>query len=298
MYLSAHQIMDFKTFFHCWTVFLTISQLKAKKQKRVVCLNPEIMSTPLPDIDVKELNANIDSLKETTSDQNDPISSCTSSTGLEPQLKERLNNSMDFAFSSKHVYSELYHESVNRAKQFSPVIPDEISVLTTESQLNCTLPHQAHQKCSSSKLSSSTASYFSPQLYAGSAQASILPSEQFIGAQSQAVIKNERDYRALTITHLHPGPSAAVNISNSSIFSSTAQEESNSHKDYLPKFLSTQSIEISRESESCEDLTECGEKFHKMKENGLTSSRSTPIRTSRQLNRRSRIAAQFSMPIN
>lgn len=155
----------------------------------------------------------------------------------------------------------------------------------------CTvLPHQI--TCEGSSLYSSSSmvitppvTHFNPQLYA---QTSALSFKEPIPVQSSSVISNHKKYVTPIITHLSVGPHAISMDSENRLLQFSHSEEKSYSKDCI------QNIRKSKESESCDDLTKFA---NGAREKVTQSSKSTPTKTTRLPNRRTRIAAQFSMPI-
>ncbi|XP_055952236.1 meiosis regulator and mRNA stability factor 1-like isoform X3 [Argiope bruennichi] len=260
--------------------------IKGKRQKRMVCLNSQSIGQ-LPDFTSHKANLDASYLKEKSDILSDPIPSCIPSPSLKPDVNEATNDFMGFETPVPFPGVVLHEESSLYGKEVSK----EDSVHNTDDNATCTvLPHQITIEGSSSYTSSTVISpavtHFNPRLYESlSAQTSILSSKESIYVQSSPVIANCKEYVTPIITHLSVGPCKISMGSENQLPHSSCTEE---------KSYSKSNIRKSKESESCEDLTKYTDGA---KEKIIQSSKSTPTKTIRQPNRRTRIAAQFSMPI-
>ncbi|GFY36981.1 meiosis regulator and mRNA stability factor 1 [Trichonephila inaurata madagascariensis] len=267
--------------------------IKGKKQKRTICLNSESLG-PLPDFTLFKSHSNGFHSEEKSDILSDPIPSCVPSPNLEPDVNGDLKNFMGFETPPVLASKVVLLDDIGIAREVTKKDSYSSHAINTTCAI---LPHQVHQDCPISEkaltVNSSPVKYFNPQLYMSlNAQTSTLSPKEPMFVQTPTVIECHKNYIAPTITHLSVGPNIiSMDCENKLPISSYSEGKSYSKS-------STSNIFKSKESESCEDLTKYSEKIDEMKENDLYSSKSTPTKTNRQLRRRNRIAAHFSMPID
>lgn len=268
--------------------------IKGKKQKRTVCLNSQSLG-PLPDFSLFKSQSNGFHSEEKSDILSDPIPSCIPSPNLEPDVNEDLKKFMGFNTSPTLASKVVLLDDTGTTRE---VTNKDLYSSHHTSNTTCTvLPHQVHQDCpiseKASMVNSSPVKYFNPQLYMSlNAQTSTLSPKESICVQNPTVIECHKNYISPTITHLSVGPNIIpVDCENKLPISSYSEGR-------LYSKSSTLNILKSKESESCENLTKYNEKADEMKDKDLRSSKSTPTKTNRQLHRRNRIAAHFSMPID
>ncbi|GIY40908.1 meiosis regulator and mRNA stability factor 1 [Caerostris darwini] len=277
---SNYGFPDLPSVFEYFPDYFTI---KTKKQKRFVFLNILSYGT-LPDFNLGNPNANGFHLTEKKDILSDPIPSCVPSPDLEPDTKEMYNNCMGFE-TSPITACVPQHADTSCAKEYSD--KDSYSHKISENSICTALPHQVYQDCASRDTSSILASpslkYFNPQLYTSlKGQTSVFSSIEPSYVQTPTVIEKHKNHASYIVTHLNVGS----RIENKLVPSLHSAEKS------LCKDRSQ-----SKTSESLEDLTKYREKDG-TKEKDFHSSKSTPTQSNRQLNRRNRIAAHFSVPID
>ncbi|KFM81173.1 Limkain-b1, partial [Stegodyphus mimosarum] len=275
--------------------------VKGKKQKRIVYLNSESIDA---NFDSSSLNGKCNESKSDTDILSQPVPSCVPSPYLEPVIKENLedlmgfetppSNGADFDISSSCNISDFknsYH------KQYAMKAASEIPPISAGNQMQAEASSAISHTGSFLNMHTAQAKYFNPQSRLSlNAQLSSCAFKQpstvvheATVAHIQSVIEHSDASVSKTVLHYNSGLESEIASTASTCKLSNLRSEKRSESRNLicQKVFSDQSINKSKlDSHSFEDLTKCSQQLQETINNDLPSSKSTPTRSSRQLNRR------------
>ncbi|XP_035231343.1 meiosis regulator and mRNA stability factor 1-like isoform X2 [Stegodyphus dumicola] len=284
--------------------------VKGKKQKRIVYLNSDSIDV---NFDISSLDDKCYESKSDTDILSQPVPSCVPSPYLEPVIKENLEDLMgfetppsnDFDVSSSCNVSDFKNSC---DKQYAVKVASEIPPFSAGKQMQADTSSSVSHTSSFLNMHTAQAKYFNPRSHLSlnaqlSSYAFKQPStiiHEPTVAHIQSVIEYSDASVSKTVLHYSSGSESKIASTASTCKLSTLRSEKRFESRNLicQKVLSDQSINKSKlDSHSFEDLTKCRQQLQETINNDLPSSKSTPTRSSRQLNRRNRIAALFSLPI-
>ncbi|XP_035231344.1 meiosis regulator and mRNA stability factor 1-like isoform X3 [Stegodyphus dumicola] len=286
--------------------------VKGKKQKRIVYLNSDSIDV---NFDISSLDDKCYESKSDTDILSQPVPSCVPSPYLEPVIKENLedlmgfetppSNGADFDVSSSCNVSDFKNSC---DKQYAVKVASEIPPFSAGKQMQADTSSSVSHTSSFLNMHTAQAKYFNPRSHLSlnaqlSSYAFKQPStiiHEPTVAHIQSVIEYSDASVSKTVLHYSSGSESKIASTASTCKLSTLRSEKRFESRNLicQKVLSDQSINKSKlDSHSFEDLTKCRQQLQETINNDLPSSKSTPTRSSRQLNRRNRIAALFSLPI-